>query len=170
MSEERFQALYCNTARDLLGYFIRRTQSPEEAADCLAETFLVAWRKHDEIPSDGAHARPWVFGIARNVLRRAREQDHKRSEAVEVLAAELRDTRATIPTDDPGTAALKLLSPVDREIIELLAWDQLSPREVATILELSPNVVRIRAHRARLRLREHLQTGSPNAAQHTTTH
>jgi RNA polymerase sigma-70 factor, ECF subfamily len=168
VTEERFQALYSHTARDLLGYFIRRTQSPEEAADCLAETFLVAWRKHDEIPTDGAQARPWVFGIARNVLRRSLEQDHKRSEAVAVLAAELRDTRATIPTDDPGTSALKLLSPVDREIIEMLAWDQLSPREVAMILELSPNVVRIRAHRARVKLREHLQT-SPEAARHITS-
>ena len=111
-----------------------------------------------------------MFGIARNVLRRAREQDHKRSEAVDALAAELRDTRATIPTDDPGTAALKLLSPLDREIIEMLAWDQLSPREVGAILELSPNVVRIRAHRARLKLREHLQTGSPDVARHTKTH
>ncbi len=170
MSEERFHALYRVTARDLIGYFIRRTQTPEEAADCLAETFLIAWRKHDEIPSDDAQARPWVFGVARNVLRRALEQDHKRSEAVDALASKLRDARAAIPTDDPGTAALKLLSPVDREIIEMLAWDQLSPREVATILELSPNVVRIRAHRARLRLREHLQTGSSDVARHTTTH
>ncbi len=170
MSEERFHALYGNTARDLLGYFIRRTETPEEAADCLAETLLVAWRKHDEIPSDEAQARPWVFGVARNVLRRAREQDHKRSEVVDALASELRDARATIPTDDPGTAALELLSPIDREIIEMLAWDQLSPGEVATILELSPNVVRIRAHRARLKLREHLQTASPNLARDTTAH
>ena len=70
-----------------------------------------------------------------------------------------------ISTDDPGMAALKLLSPIDREIIEMLAWDQLTPREVALILQLSPNVVRIRAHRARLKLREHLQTGTRKLGQ-----
>jgi RNA polymerase sigma factor (sigma-70 family) len=146
---------------------VRHTQNSEEAADCLAETFLVAWRKRDEIPADEAQARPWLFGIARNVLRRERELDHKRSRAVDALAAELRDARKPVATDDAGTAALMLLSPVDREIIEMLAWDQLSPREVAAILELSPNVVRIRAHRARLKLREHLQLAAANLPQHT---
>jgi RNA polymerase sigma-70 factor, ECF subfamily len=169
VSEERFNMLYERNARDLLGYLVRRTQGPEEAADCLAETFLIAWRKHDEIPSEEAQARPWAFGVARNVLRRVRERDLRRSEAIEALASELRETRAPIPTDDPGTAALQLLSPIDREIIEMLSWDQLSPREIASILDLSANVVRIRAHRARLRLRERLQAGSPDLAQRTTT-
>jgi RNA polymerase sigma factor (sigma-70 family) len=121
------------------------------------------WRKRDEVPSDRGQERAWVFGVARNVLRRVHERDQRRSAAIDALAAELRDTRTATPSDDPGTAALALLSPVDREIIEMLAWDQLSPREVAKILELSPNVVRIRAHRARLKLREHLQTSAEGA-------
>jgi RNA polymerase sigma factor (sigma-70 family) len=170
VSEERFNRLYERNARDLLGYLVRRTEGHENAADCLAETFLVAWRKRDEIPSDEAAARPWVFGIARNVVRRERELDNKRSRAVEALASELRHTRTMISTDDPGMAALKLLSPIDREIIEMLAWDQLSPREVAVVLELSPNVVRIRAHRSRLKLREHLQTGTLELGQRPGSH
>jgi RNA polymerase sigma-70 factor (ECF subfamily) len=97
MSEERFLAVYGKSARDLLAYFIRRTQTPEEAADCLAETFLVVWRKRDEIPSDPGQERPWVFGVARNVLRRVHERDRRRSDAVDALAAELRDTRAATP-------------------------------------------------------------------------
>lgn len=165
MSAERFHALYEHSSRDLLGYLVRRTQSPEEAADCLAETFLIAWRKRDQMPQDEAQARPWVFGIARNVLRREREMEHKQSRAVEALASELSGTRLAIPAEDPGTAALTLLSPLDREIIEMLAWDQLSPREVAAILELSPNVVRIRAHRSRIKLREELQKGSSDIVQ-----
>jgi RNA polymerase sigma-70 factor, ECF subfamily len=42
----------------------------------------------------------------------------------------------------------------------MLAWDQLAPREVAAILELSPNAIRIRAHRARVKLREELRPQS----------
>jgi RNA polymerase sigma factor (sigma-70 family) len=167
VNTDGFNRLYDRTADDVLRYLVRRAQSSEEAADCLAETFLVAWRKRDEIPADEAQARPWLFGTARNVLRRERELNHKRSQAVDALAAELRDARRPVATADPGTAALKLLSPIDREIIEMLAWDQLSPREVAAILDLSPNVVRIRAHRARLKLREHLQLAAPDIAQTT---
>lgn len=165
MNAEDFTTLYDHSARDLLAYLVRRTQSPEEAADCLAETFLVAWRKRDEIPPDPAEARPWLFGVARNMLRRTRELDHKRSRTVDALAAELHQARRPVPTDDPATVALSRLSPIDREIIEMIAWDQLSPREVAAILNLSPNVVRIRAHRARLKLREQLQTAAVSVSE-----
>jgi RNA polymerase sigma-70 factor (ECF subfamily) len=154
---DSFNALYDHTARDLFGYLLRRTHSPEDAADCLAETFLIAWRKREQIPTDEGHARPWMFGVARNVLRRERELDHRSFLAVAELARELLDSHTTAPADSPTTDALAKLSPTDREIIEMLAWDQLSPREVATILNLSANVVRIRSHRARLKLREHVQ-------------
>lgn len=168
MNAENFTALYDRNAHDLLAYLVRRAPSSEEAADCLAETFLIAWRKHDEIPSNDEQARPWLFGIARNVLRRQLELGHKRTRIADALAAEMRDARKTLPADDPGTVALGQLSPIDREIIEMLAWDQLAPREIAAILDLSPNVVRIRAHRARLKLREHLREAAPEVVEHTS--
>jgi hypothetical protein len=43
-------------------YALRRTLSPDDAADILAETFLVAWRKLDQVPS-GPDARLWLFGL-----------------------------------------------------------------------------------------------------------
>lgn len=157
MTPELFSALYDQTARDLLAYLLRRAASAEDAADCLAETFLIAWRKRDQIPADPTHAKPWLFGVARNVLHREREFDHKASRIVAELARELSQTQRSQAHDTPMTRALALLSPIDREIIEMIAWDQLTPREVAAILGLSPNVVRIRAHRARLKLRGHMQ-------------
>ena len=159
-SEPGFSALYDATAGDLLVFLLRRTQTPEDAADCLAETFLVAWDKRDRLPSEPEQARPWLFGVARNVLRRARKRDGRASAARAELARELDGAQRQIPGDDPVTAALQRLPPIDREIIEMLAWDRLAPREVAAILELSPNVVRIRAHRARLKLREELRPQS----------
>jgi RNA polymerase sigma-70 factor (ECF subfamily) len=65
-----FSALYDQTNADLLAFLLRRCPTPEDAADCLAETYLVAWSKRDRIPG-GIDARPWLFGVARNVTRRA---------------------------------------------------------------------------------------------------
>jgi len=62
--------------------------------------------------------------------------------------------------DSVIAAALSELSPLDQEIVTMLSWDGLPPREVASILGLSPNVVRVRAHRARNRLRLRLAGGS----------
>lgn len=156
-----FNALYDATAADLLAFLLRRTQTPEDAADCLAETFLVAWDKRDRLPSELDQARPWLFGVARNVLRRGQKRDSRASLAQAELARVLHGTQRQLPEDDPVSAALQQLSPIDREIIEMLAWDQLAPREIATILELSPNAIRIRAHRARLKLREELRAKEP---------
>ena len=152
-----FSALYQETATDLLKFLLRRTPTPEDAADCLADTFLIAWNKRSEVPSQPEQARPWLFGVARNVLKRDRKRDGRASAARADLARDLGGAQRRIPEDDLVGAALQHLSPVDREIIEMLVWDQLAPREIAAILELSPNVVRIRAHRARLKLREELQ-------------
>jgi RNA polymerase sigma factor (sigma-70 family) len=151
-----FSALYEASAADLLKFLLRRTPTPEDAANCLAETFLIAWNKRDQLPRQLEQVRPWLFGVARNVLRRDRKRDARASAAKAELARELSGVQRQIPEGDPVGAALQQLSPVDREIIEMLVWDQLAPREVAAILELSPNVVRIRAHRARHKLREEL--------------
>jgi RNA polymerase sigma factor (sigma-70 family) len=166
VTADDFRALYDQIAHDLLNFLLRRASTPEGAADCLAETFLIAWSKRDQIPADHSQARPWLFGVARNVLKRDRALDNKASAAVEALARDLQGSSRLVPDDDLVTLALGQLSRLDREIIEMLAWDQLAPREVAAILEISPNVVRIRAHRARRKLREQLQLSAP--AHHTT--
>lgn len=153
-----FSALYDATGDDLLKFLLRRTWNPEDAADCLAETFLIAWNKRSERPGQLEDARPWLFGVARNVLRRGWKRDQQASAAKAELVRKLEGAQPEIQRDDPVSAALEQLSPIDREIIEMLSWDQLAPREVAAILELSPNVVRIRAHRARVKLRAALTT------------
>lgn len=69
-SVARFDVLYRATRADILSYLLRRATSPEDAADAVAETYLIAWEKLDSIPS-GEQARLWLFGVARNVLLRA---------------------------------------------------------------------------------------------------
>jgi RNA polymerase sigma-70 factor (ECF subfamily) len=159
-------ALYDHNAKDILTYLLRRAATPEDAADCLAETFLIAWNKQDQIPAD---VRPWLFGVARNVLRRGHERDDRAQAAAAALARDLRD--AGVESTPPPLAgsvitALENLSVIDREIVTLIAWDSLTPREVAKVLGLSPNVVRVRADRARTKLRRQLSV--ENAPVQTT--
>jgi RNA polymerase sigma-70 factor (ECF subfamily) len=123
----------------------------------LAETYRIAWEKRDRIPTCGDESRPWLFGVARNVLHRERRSAQYDAGAAHDLAAALERTATESPLiDSPVLDTLEALGPLDREIITMLAWDGLRPREVAAILDLTPNVVRIRASRARSQLRAHL--------------
>ena len=63
----RFTELYDRYSGHILAYAARRTAGNADAADVLAETFLVAWRRLDDVPTDEA-ARPWLYGVARRVL------------------------------------------------------------------------------------------------------
>jgi RNA polymerase sigma-70 factor (ECF subfamily) len=164
-----FSALYDQTNADLLAFLLRRCPTPEDAADCLAETYLVAWSKRDRIPG-GTDARPWLFGVARNVMRRAHQRQNRFATATDALADEIRTADALRPHPlgqerERLRDALNDLADIDREIITLIAWDELTPTEIAQVLGLSANVVRVRAHRARARLRALLGAGAPGNEQ-----
>ena len=153
--DERFHRLYEETSQDLLAFLLRRCSTAEDAADCLSETWRVVWEKRRRIPA-GDDARPWLFGVARNVLRRERASAERAAETAHELALAAQRSGAITSTNTAALTALASLSALDHEIITMLAWDDLAPREVAVILGLSPNVVRVRAHRAREQLRNTL--------------
>ena len=71
LAEARFGELYGENMRAVLGYALRRCADPDDAADVVAETFLVAWRRLGEVPL-GDDGRPWLFGTARRVLAEPR--------------------------------------------------------------------------------------------------
>jgi RNA polymerase sigma factor (sigma-70 family) len=166
----RFDQLFRETRHDLLAYALRRTRSSEDAADVLAETYLIAWRKLDSIPR-GESGRLWLFGVARNVLRRGGTREHALSMAVARLALELREHEVAEPTREelaPALrAALRKLPEQQREALLLAAWEGLTPREIAAVTATSVNLVRVRLHRARTRLRHTLEAhpGAPDGGQ-----
>jgi RNA polymerase sigma factor (sigma-70 family) len=132
----------------------------------LAETYLVAWNKRDQMPS-GVEARPWLFGVARNVMRRGNELRTRTAAAASALATEIERSGPLCPArevagPDPVMAAIRGLPQLEREIITMLIWDDLAPREVAAVLGLTPNVVRVRAHRARAKLKRALASQDPD--------
>lgn len=162
--EERFRTLYAAHFRDLLGFALRRTPTPEEAADVVADTFLVAWRRMSTVP-EGAEARLWLYGTCRRVLANADRARTRRDRLGARLASTLASTLAAQAAPDPATEvptalvvrdALTRLAPSDRELLQLTAWEGLQPHEVAVVLDLPARTVRTRLFRARARLRDAL--------------
>jgi RNA polymerase sigma-70 factor (ECF subfamily) len=156
-----FEQLVKDTREELLAYAMRRAANTEDAADVLSETYLIAWRKLEKIPP-GDSARLWLFGVAANVLRRG-AKCHRSSEAlIQRLANEPQDT-VQMESAGPGDqiaralrAGLASLAARDREILTLTAWEGLTPKQIAVVTGLPTNVVRVRLHRARSRLKRRL--------------
>ena len=164
-----FEALYTSVGPDLLAYALRRAATREAAVDVVAETFLAAWRRRVDLPSDATAQRPWLFGIARHCLANSARGDRRASSLGQRLAAGL--DVAALP--DPARvlegredaalvrAALDQLSPDDRELVTLTAWDGLTPAQAAAALGLTPGNARVRLHRARARLSAALTPVTP---------
>ena len=156
----RFEAMYAEHHARVLGYVLRRTDSADDAADVLAETFLVAWRRLDDMPS-GEVSYLWLYGVARRVLANHHRGERRRTK----LADRVRDELAArlplpVPSGEgtPFAAAFRSLSDGDREVLALHGWEGLDAGEIASVLGFSRNAARIRLHRARRRLRAALAT------------
>lgn len=157
-AEVRFERLYGRHGRAVLAYAVRRADA-QDAADVLAETFLVVWRRLDEVP-DGDAERLWLYGVARRVLANQQRSERRRQRLAERLRRELPAALAEVPAPAPPggavAAALAQLGPEDQEMLRLSAWEELSPGEIATVLGVSQIAARSRLHRARRRLRSAL--------------
>jgi RNA polymerase sigma factor (sigma-70 family) len=163
-AERRFAALFDEHRRAVLGYALRRVADPADAADVVAETFLTAWRRLDDVPGGGA-ALPWLLGVARRVLANQRRGARRHAGLAERLAGELATQLGAPPESDLGLrAALARLPERDRELLLLAAWEELTPSQIAMVTGLRGVTVRSRLHRARRRLRAELERDAP----HTT--
>jgi RNA polymerase sigma-70 factor (ECF subfamily) len=146
----------------LLGYALRRTATPADAADVVAETMLTAWRRIGVVP-DEPEAILWLYGVARNVIANGDRTLRRQRRLAEKLRSQLDDVLVDPPVADPVlaaqvTAAMKSLTPVEHEVLTLTATEQLSPAEIAVVLDMKQNTVRTHLHRARRKLRAALAT------------
>ncbi|MEV5741321.1 RNA polymerase sigma factor [Microbispora rosea] len=150
----RFEAVYRETYGRLTAYAVSRCDSPQDAADVVAEVYTVAWRRMDDLP-EGDEAVLWLYGVARNVVANHRRGEARRRARIAELDAELADLYVDSPASGVELtaigAAFLSLSDDDRELLSLVAWEGLGREEIATALGLSRNAVRIRLHRARRR-------------------
>jgi RNA polymerase sigma-70 factor (ECF subfamily) len=141
---------------------LRRTTHAQDAADVVAEVFLVAWRRLDDVPS-AEGGRLWLYGVARNALANQKRSERRRERLAEQLRWQLPAAVQSVTPLPPETgtirAALDRLGSEDQEILRLAGWEELTPGEIAIVLGISQVAARSRLHRARRRLRAALQRG-----------
>jgi RNA polymerase sigma factor (sigma-70 family) len=164
LAKVRFGKLYREQGRAVLAYALRRVENPQDAADVVAETFLVAWRRLDEVPI-GTRERLWLYGVARRVTANLRRAEGRRTRLAERLAESLqRETVADPAHSGEAAAVLRVMRGLgedDRELLLLVTWEELSPGQAAEVLGISSLAARSRLHRARRRLRALIEDCGP---------
>lgn len=154
-----FEPLVERLAPAIHAYLARR--APHDADELLAEVWLAAFSSRNTFDPDRGSARGWFFGIARHVLlahyrRTTREASPHGTGPTEMdwAAVDARlDAAAVLPA---LKEALASLPPVERELLLLVGWEQLTPSEAAEVVGIPAGTARSRLHRARERMRERL--------------
>jgi len=161
-SPARFADLFDRHFPAIHRYLARRI-GRQLADDIAAETFLQAFRARERFDLRHQSARPWLYGIATNVLRYHHREERRRLAAYARIEAELVSPDETEAADSrvhasslasQVAAALAELSRGDRDALLLFAWGELSYEEIARALRIPVGTVRSRLSRARRRLRE----------------
>jgi RNA polymerase sigma factor (sigma-70 family) len=161
---DRFAEIFERHAEEIHRYAARR-MGAEVADDVLAETFVIAFQRRRRYDIARPDARPWLYGIATNLLHRHRRAEARRLRA---LSRELRSA-APEPLGDAVDArvsayalrahlaeALASLPARHRDVLLLVAWAELDYAEAAAALRVPIGTVRSRLHRARGALRQAL--------------
>jgi len=168
---EQFTLLFRRHAPHIQRYVARRL-GPDAADDIVAETFLLAFRQRDRYDQDRPDARPWLYGIATNLIGRHRRAEVRLYRALARTGADPVAEPFTDRVDDrvsASTAARRLaaalarLSAEYRDTLLLVTWGDLSYDEAATALGVPVGTVRSRLSRARSRLRRTLGETNPAA-------
>jgi RNA polymerase sigma-70 factor (ECF subfamily) len=152
----RFTELY-EAHYDAVERYVRRRVDDAAVRDVVAEVFLIAWRRLDDLPAEPL---PWLYGAARRVLANERRGAQRRV----VLAGRIAENTGTESGDHADAVAGRMaiatafgrLSDQDAECLRLVAWEELTLREAAQVLGCSLPAVAMRLHRARARLRREL--------------
>jgi RNA polymerase sigma factor (sigma-70 family) len=168
---EYFSELFRRHAPYIQRYVVRRL-GHDAADDIVAETFLLAFRQRDSYDQTRSDARPWLYGIATNLIGRHRRAEIRLYRALARTGADPVAESFTDRIDDRVSAstasrrlaaALGRLSEELRDTLLLVAWGDLSYEETATALGIPLGTVRSRMSRARSALRRSLGDTNPAA-------
>ncbi|WP_327219130.1 sigma-70 family RNA polymerase sigma factor [Streptomyces cyaneofuscatus] len=158
MYEQRFAEVYQEHRGAIEAYAARRVH-PDRVADVVADVFLTAWRRMEDIGD--VDELPWLYGVARRTLANDRRSQRRQLSLTELLAAQpasfgSEHADSVIAVADLAKA-FSLLREEDQEILRLAVWENLSASGQARVLECSKTTARVRLFRARKRLRKILQ-------------
>lgn len=154
----RFRSLYESTFRDIYAYVARSQGTGSDTDDVVAETYLAAWRRINDVPAS-PEDRLWMYGVARNTLARFQRTRQRRSHLFSRLSTQPGPVVRFIESDSRHPEVLEAVSHLpnrEREVVQLIYWDGLSQDEAAAVLGCSVNALRIRLHRAKERLSRRL--------------
>lgn len=162
--EAAFSELFDRHAQKIYNYCFRCTANWAAAEDLTSATFLEAWRRRSEVILERDSLRPWLLGVATNLIRNAQRTNRRHAQALGRLG--LGDAvqpdhadEAISRTDDERQMAVVLeeidqLPIEEREVIALCIFAECSYEQAATSLSIPVGTVRSRLNRARRRLRE----------------
>jgi len=153
--EAWFSALFDAHSRALYSYFVRRLPDggrASDAEDLAAEVLATAWRRRDDVP-DGAEL-PWLYRTAGYLLANHRRKMRALPVAIVPDEPDDVDPATFAASDDAVRSVLATLSPRDRRILLLVAWDGLSGDDLAQVLGVSRGGADAALSRARARLRD----------------
>ncbi len=168
---EHFTVLFRRHAPHIQRYVARRL-GQDAAEDIVAETFLLAFRQRDSYDSGRTDARPWLYGIATNLIGRHRRAEIRLYRALARTGADPVMEAFTDRVDDRVSAAaagrrlaagLARLPEELRDTLLLVAWGGLSYEQAAGALGVPAGTVRSRVSRARSKLRRTLGDTNPAA-------
>ncbi|WP_317446395.1 RNA polymerase sigma factor [Streptomyces collinus] len=178
---DAFAVIFDRYADDIHRYIARRLGS-DTADDLMAETFEIAFKRRRRYDPAHPHARPWLYGIATNLIGRHRRAEARRLRALSRVAALAPGTEHDVPgdgaaerlsADAPLAGALAGLPARYRDVLLVIAWGELDYEEAAQALGVPVGTVRSRLHRARTRLRKALAAPdrtAPTAPEKETDH
>jgi RNA polymerase sigma-70 factor (ECF subfamily) len=167
--DRAFEHIYERYSLAVLAYCVRRG-GYEGAADACSETFLVAWRRLDQIPPE-PQVLPYLYGVAARVLANQRRSLHRKSRLDSKLAnlgiAAVPDPAVIVARkaeDAEVVEAVRRLNPKDREIVMLYAWEELPRAIIAEMMGMTRTAVDQRIHRSYKRLARSLAHAMTNNA------
>ena len=159
----RFDDVYNATFSSVYAYCVRRTRSRADTDDAVSDTFLVAWRRRNELFA-ADHPVAWLYGVARRVLANQRKATERRNRTEERATGFASLTASDNPARDAehrvqlGSVldAMATLDDRDQELLLLAAFEQLSHAEMAIVVGARAETIKSRLYRARVRLQEQL--------------
>lgn len=164
----RFEVIYAENRHRVYSFAVSKA-GRQLAEEILSEVFMIAWRRFGELPEPPL---PWLLAVTRNVaMSQSRALTRERSLAAE-MGEWVADARSSVTdiADDVAErvavlTALATLAEPDRELLTLVAWHDLAPKEAAQVIGCSTAAYFVRLHRARRRLEAALAAAGAEAGE-----
>lgn len=157
-AEARFRVLFEATYREVRAFAVRRLPDRSAVDDVVSETFLVAWRRFEQVPTDHAEALLWLYRVAQYGVLNAHRGERRRHALRERMRASVpavaQDRDPLVALDDERetlVSAFATLPEEDRTVLLLAAWEGLTGQALAAVLDCTVTAAATRLSRARSR-------------------